>query len=386
MAKKRWLGIVAPVSQISKLTVGGTIVIGDVFTVVCGYSTVTVTAADAVAANVAILLLAALRAGSGEFQDATWTLVGAVITGTGVPGVPFVITSSATASATLVTTNPTAATGPNFADVAGNWSGASLPIAADEVFVEAGTPPIMWGLTALTALFAKTVIESGVAQIGLPEIHPRGFREYRQQWWSINTTILENGNGGQETSGRVKIDLKATATSVFAGSTGTGDLNQAEPPLQLIGASGGTAIVENGSVAFADRVSDAAGFTSITVGPRANVKCGITCTHTTVTSFGNTTLENSVTNLNVKGGRTIAKGQVTNLDVSGIGSTCVYGSSSTITAALVGPGALASGDSRAKTITALTLRAGGSLQDPQGTFTATTLTKASDVRQINTSS
>lgn len=384
MAKKRWLGIVAPVSQVSTLTVGGTITIGDVFTVVCGYSTVTATAASTVASEVATLLLAALKAGSGEFQDAVWTAVSNVITGTGVAGVYFVVTSSATGTSTLVTANVTAATGPNFANVAGNWSGASLPTTGDEVYIEAGTPPILWGMTSNTDLFAKTVIESGVQQVGLPEINVKGFREYRQQWLSINTTLLEVGNGGLETNGLVKIDLKATGTSVLARSTGTGQSNQPEPPLQLIGASAGTAVIEAGVVGIAERVTDAAGYTTITVGAQATVRCGITCTHTTINSYGNVSIENSCTNLNCKGGTAIAAGQVTNLDVVGQG-TCLYKSASTIAAATVGPGTLAAGDSRARTVTSLTVRANGALRDTQQTFTVGTLLKGADVKQLNAS-
>jgi len=376
MATRRWLGTAVPVRQKTTLTVGGTIVAADVFTVVCGFSNVSIIAADTVAANVAAQLLAALQAGSQEFKDATWTIAGAVITGTGFPGVPFVVTSSATGSgtSTCVTATPTAASGPNYADVAANWSGGALPAVTDTVYVEANTPPILYGLTSITGLFARTVVESGAPQIGLPAISSRGYREYRQQWWSINTTLLEVGNAGTEVSGAiVKIDLKSTATTTIVRSTGQGTTT--EPPLQLIGGASATATIETGTVAIADSAVDAAAYTTITVGAGANVKLGATCTHTTINTYGVLLIENTVTNLNVKGGRTSSSGTVTNLDVSGSG-IFNWASNNTIVAALVGPGTLQSGDSRAKTVTTLTLRGRAQLIDSQGVITVTTMLKS----------
>ena len=106
MAAKRWLGVAPRVAQVSTITIGGTITIGDVFTIVCGYANVTVVAATSVAASVAAQIQAALAATTAppEFYDAVWTVVSNVVTGTSrVAGVPFVVTSSATGTSTAVT-------------------------------------------------------------------------------------------------------------------------------------------------------------------------------------------------------------------------------------------------------------------------------------------
>ncbi len=381
MAAKRWLGVVTAVKQVTTLTVGGTITIGDVFTILCGYGTVKVIAATSVAATVAIQIQAALALSgvSPEFTDAVWTVAGAVVTGTGaVAGVPFVVTSSATGTSTIVAATPTAATGPNFGDVAGNYNGGTLPVATDTLTVEANSPPILYGLTALTALLAKVTFEaSSSALVGLPEFNAKGYREYRPQYWALNMTALEIGTGAGQGSAQIKLDLGAVATAVMVFGTGQGS---DEYPLQLVGGASATIVVAGGRVGLSTRATEIANFASVVVGVGASVNAGLTCTHTLVRTEGATTLENTAPTLDVRNGTCKTTGQAVAIDVSG--GVCSYKSASTITTAVVGPGTLDCSDLRARTCTTLTMRAGGNVYDPQKTLTIGSLVLAAGVKGI----
>lgn len=381
MAAKRWLGVVTAVKQVSTLTIGGTIVVGDVFTILCGYGTVKVIAATTVAASVAIQVQAALAASgvSPEFGEAVWTVVSNVVTGTGAnAGIPFVVTSSATGIATIVSATPTAAAGPNFGDLAGNYDGGTLPGVGDTLTVEANSPPIQFGLTALTALLAKVTFEaSSIATVGLPEFNPLGFREYRPQYWALNITSLEIGTGTGQGSSQIKLDLGAIATAVMVFNTGFANDEQ---PLQLIGGAAATIVVAAGTVGISTRATEAASFASIVVGPSATVSCGLTCTHTLVRTEGNTTLEASAPTLDVRGGVCKTTGQAPQVDVSG--GTLSYKSASTITQAYVGPGVLDCSDLRSRTCTTLRMRSGGSVVDPQKTLTIGTLLLETGVKGL----
>jgi hypothetical protein len=227
---------------------------------------------------------------------------------------------------------------------------------------------------------AKTTIEAGFNQsIGLPEINPRGYREYRDQFLAINTTALEVGTGTGFRSSLIKLDLGSVATSVIVfGTGGASDPN--ELPLQLRGGSAATLVATSGTIGIATRASDTGGFTSIVVADSANVECGLGCTHTTVNSNGFTRLENTATNLNVRNGNTITTGQATNIDVSG--GNLAYQSAATITSAYVGPGSLDCSDLRGRTCTTLRMRSGGQLIDPQKTLTIGTLLLEAGTRGI----
>jgi hypothetical protein len=379
MATRKWLGGVTARAQITTIVVGGTIVVNDTITVTIGYSTITIVAATTVAATVAAQVQAALAATTAppEFREITWTVNTATVTGTAkTAGVPFVVTTTPSALVTATVTDTTASTGPNYANVAANWSSATLPTTGDTIVAEDNAPPIRYGLTSNTDVFAKVVIESGFRNtIGLPEWNPAGYREYRQRYWSINTSALEIGTGPGDRSQLLKFDLKATATAVVIYNTGF-QADQDEAPVQLIGGSAATAVIVAGTVAFAGRADETAGYTSIKTSAGSSVHCGLGCTHTTIQTEGTLDYANTVTNLNVRGGTCTSMGQATNIDIDN--GTVIYKSASTITAATVGPGTLDCSDVRARTITTLTLRKNGRFVDPQRVTTIGTLAWGSD--------
>jgi hypothetical protein len=379
MAIRKWLGGVTARAQVTTIVVGGTVAINDTITITIGYSSITVTATSTSTATTASQVQAALAANTAppEFREITWTVNSSTVTGTArAAGMPFVVSTTPSASVTAGVTNAVAATGPNYADVAANWSGATLPTTGDTIIAEDDAPAILYGLTSNTALFALVSIEAGFRrQIGLPEWNIAGYREYRQRYWSINTSVVEIGAGQGDRATQIKLDLKSTASGLVVYNTGF-QSNQDEAPLQIIGGSSATAVVLAGSVAFAPRADEAAGFTSIKTASGSSVQCGIGCTHTTIQSEGSIELANTVTNLNVRGGTCVAMGQATNIDIDK--GTVRYKSAATITAATVGPGELNCSDLRTRTITTLTLRKNGSFVDPQRTASIGTLAWGSD--------
>lgn len=382
MAIKRFIGLAAAVKQVTTITITGTIVAGDTFTVFCGNAKVVATATDTSTSTTAALIQAALASkdASPEFSDAKWTVATNVVTGTGaVPGVPFVVTASTSGSATVSVSTTTACSGPNFWNVAANWSGGSMPSASDTVVIEAGSESILYGLTGTATSFGAVIVEDGFSNsIGLPEINSKGFHEYRATYLDMTTTALTIGGTGRGSS-LMKINLNSAATAVVVYGTGQGTTN--EPALQLTGGSSATLYVANGQVAVASRATETANFTSISTGANANVSIGRGTTVTTVTSLGNTFVECSVTNLNVRGNTTTTLAQVTTLDVNA--GRALYQSSQTITTAYVGPGVLDCSDLRTRTITTLNMRSGGKLIDPQQTCTVGTLAMASGVKGLS---
>lgn len=385
MATKIWRGIMPAIAQVSTLTVGGTVAGGETFTVTVGNASYAVVAAASGAAAAAVQIHAVLVSAAvpNQFREVTWTVAGSVITATAnVPGVPITISTAATGSATFVTATPTAATGPNFANVAGNWSGVTLPIAGDDLIIPDDSPAILYGLTSMTALFASVTVATRFRErIGLPNYNRLGYLEYRDRYWSINTSILTIGEptAAAITSQRVKFDLKATATNISVHRTGSGDTT--ERGVELIGGSNAVLSVSSGSVAASSVAGEASDFASVTIGNQANVLLGAACVADTVVNRGILQANCVLPDLDVEAGRVTANAQITALDVAG--GTVDYTSNATITSASVGPGNLRCLSQRPTTITALTMRRSGLFHEPNENVTITTLT-ASGVSQILT--
>lgn len=385
MAIRRWLGTVAAVKQVTTITIGGTIAIGNILTFTIGYASLPFVMTGATTDLAAAQIQAALNA-SGippEFSEFTYTVVGSVITATAkVAGVPIVITGAVTTgSGTITIATPTAATGPNFVDVAANWSGATLPVATDTISVESG-PAMLYGLASITGLMANVVIEAEMAEaIGLPEVNAAGYPEYRAQYWAINTSALTIGGGTGRLSPRIKLNLGSVATAIVIEKTG--QQFGTEWPVQIIGGSNATAYVLGGQVSFAGRATEVCSLTSLNVAEGATVICGAGVTHTTIDSTGNLLLANTVTTLRVHGGTTYLQAAATTLVIDG--GTLVYQALSTLPSVTVGPGTLDLSDVRPRTITALTLKRNATVRDPRKTATITTTTIAADSTTITTS-
>ncbi len=141
-----------------------------------------------------------------------------------VKGVPGTIAASrVTASSGAVSmSNTVAATGPNFANNALNWSGGTLPADTDVAWVENTDVPILYGLDqSAIELAALYIPMSFTGTIGLPDQNPNGYPEYRQTYWQIGPAVLEVGDGAGTGSGRIRIDSTADVCALTVLNTGS---------------------------------------------------------------------------------------------------------------------------------------------------------------------
>lgn len=379
MATIRWTGTTASVAQVTTITIGGTVAVADTISVTIGNAVLSIVTTGNTPTLAATQLQEALTASSAppEHRELNWTSSGAVVTGIAkTAGVPHTISATANNSATATVATPTAATGPNFANVAANYSGGSLPSNGDTLIVEKDTPSIRFGLTGLSSIaLAKVRISAGYGStgesIGLPDRNVSGYREYRVTHLQLNATELEIGEGDGSLPSVLRLNLQSVATNVTIYKTGVA--GPSEQAVQLIGGSSATAFIESGNVGIATNGAETANFSSIKIGANATLKCGDGATHTTIESSGNLRLENSVTTLNLYGGEAETTGQVTTLNVKG--GSFTYRTTSTITTASVGPGTIRLEDSRARTFTTLSLRAGATVSDPLNSLTIGTLSR-----------
>lgn len=373
----------AAVRQVTTITIGGTVAIGDVITIRAGFAALAITMTAVGTAAAATQIQAALSA-SGippELAECTYTVSGSVITATAkVAGVPITFTSSVTGSGTVTIATPTAATGPNFADVAANWSGSTLPTTGDTIAIESG-PPILYGLTAITQVMANVIIEAEFSEsIGLPEVNASGYPEYRTQHWAINTSALSIGQGAGRSSSRIKLNLGTQATAIVIEKTGA--QFGAEWPVQIIGGVNATVFVLGGSVAFAPRSTEVCSFTSAVIAEGAAVLFGAGVTHGTIDSSGEILVSSNVTTLRVHGGTTFLQAVASTIVIDG--GTLQYQSSATLPSVTVGPGTLDLSDVRPRTISALTIKRNATIRDPKKTATLSSVTIATDALSIMT--
>lgn len=329
MATRRWCGRSEAVAQVSTYTVGGTWAAGQVYEVTANTRTVayeTVTA-DVDNDGAATGLQAALAASDyPEFREVTWTVDGAVVTGTAAtPGKPFVATSTADGTGTLTAATPTASSGPNYWSVADNWREGAVPTTGDDVIIDEG-PSILYGLDQNGETLASLRVTQNypaASQIGLPnQTNPAnpasGYAEYRDRRLKIGATLVTIDT----VSRRVRLDLDTDATTVTVNGTGQ-PLVAGEYALDIVGVNNANVLrVNRGSVGLGYQAGDAATFTSVQVSYQNNpagdatVRVGRGVTLTTLTqAAGDVVLECAATTVNKTGGTLtrVGTGAVTTL-------------------------------------------------------------------------
>ena len=172
MSTVYWTGKADAVSQQCTATPGGTIGT-ETFTLTVGGQSTTYTAQEGdTATEVAEGLRDAWNASTHPyFTGVTATAATGVATlAADTAGVPFVVTGSATGSATLTVATPTASAGPDDWSTDANWSSGSKPAAGDTVVIENSDAPILWGLDqSAVTLTELRVMQSYTGKIGLPE-------------------------------------------------------------------------------------------------------------------------------------------------------------------------------------------------------------------------
>jgi hypothetical protein len=395
MATVSWRGDALAVKHVEEGNVGGTVEVGDLFTSTVGAKNFTHPAASTTLADVADAIASAWNALSPSYypefaevtalgnSDGTYSLTA------DTPGKPFTVTLTTTEAGggaaddqthTLTSPNPTDNAGPANYDTAGNWSGAAIPVATNDVVVENSSDDITYGLdqsgVALTSFTPKA---SFTGDIGLPA-NTTNYAEYRGQYLQLDADTITIGQGDGDGSGRIKLVTAATATELNIYKSG----RRAEagvPAILWKGTHASTVVTVNrGDLGVAFFAGETATILTLNVGyintplTDAKVHLGSSVTLTTANiDGGQTTILNAVTTINQTAGEVTVGEDATvgtlNLD----GGTCYYKSTGTCTAADVDDGAVLDfrQDGRGRTVTNCTVHSGGAVYDPNGTVTWT---------------
>ena len=383
MATRYYTGAAKRVAQVDTVTPGGTIAATDTFSVTINNKTLTFTATTTTVAHV-VTGLYNLWVASEEPEfleveptDSTTTLTLTART----PGKPFTVTASVSnvsggAAPTLTQATGTAASGPEYWNVAANWSSATAPTTGDTAIIE-GNYNILYGLDDNSTTLAKMVIRDFSGVIGLPPTNPEGgYPEYRDQYLKVSSTIIDIMQN--VTSPRIRINVGTNQTTATVYSSGT----SGDPTIKAVTLRGTHAsnVVNNlgGEVGTATEAGETATVATFRQGSSASnpvTEIGDGASLTTVVVDSGTLINYAdFTNGTANGGTIIL---VDDPDIGGtlhVREATVVVNGGPIIAKLVLAGGSVldlSQDARALTITDCTMHAGATVRDPFGRATWT---------------
>lgn len=383
MASVRWSGNAQTVTQVDTVTIALTWAAADTATITINGKTVTFVAADNVTANIAIGLAAAFNASTEpEFAEITALAVGSTVTLTSdTAGVPFTAASSestvGTGTATLAHT--TAASGPNWANVAANWEGGSLPSAADDIFFDNSAIDVLYGLdlSAIGTFTSVTVAASYTGKIGLPKQNANVYPEYRATYLVAKATTKNIGTGPGSGSGRIKIDSSSVTTTLNVISTGSAAETGIPAFLWKGSNASNTANVEAGDVGAAIFGGETATLATINInGGSLICGVGVTLTNASPKVIGNGTLTVSSSftgGTQNNGAWNVLAAAAASGTVTVTGGTLNWASTGTGTIVVGSPGGTVdfTGNPAPTTIASLTKHAGSTIKKkPNLTLTA----------------
>ena len=406
MANPKWIGNAPAVAQVTEWAFGGTWEVGDIIDIAPGTSTVKLYSYSVLSTTITTFLdslVTALNALSAdeytEWAEVTWSRSGSSLVATGdTAGVPFqftVSTRDAGGAADSQTidggttsdgTDSTACSGPNFANVAANWSTGAIPVDTDDV--EIAVPvSILYGLEGLNDVTpASLKIHSSFWQngaiIGLPEINGSGttaYNEYRPRFLQfLGCTLATIGVG--DTDGATLLNLDFMTGNVAVSVLRTGQSRDTTRPalclkmnpsaaadgtLEYLGGSVGVGFYgETGKCTFRATDSRNSGGKLI-VGPNINTGA------TTVIGSGTVEIHAATTVLTQTGGIVTTLGTGAHPTVNAWAGKLYYNSSGTLGATAINIGEKGdldlSADMTTKTIgTTINMAKGATFQDPYG--------------------
>jgi hypothetical protein len=413
MATRRWTGAALPVAQRETITIGGTWVAADTLTVTCNGRAIVLTIGTTVTTTqIATELAAALGSTStalgaaysvtergpnvAEFREFVSGETAPAASGSTVvligktKGKPFTISvSKSSTSGTVSTATTISASGPNFFNVAANWSGSTVPVDSDDIVYDSGNVDCLYGLAQSSVSPQSITITMGyTGRIGLPDqniddpAYP--YNEYRDKYLSLGTSAdsvtqaLTIGGGDGQGSSRIKIDSGSGQCQLVVLNSGVSEL-QGVPAILWKGTHvSNTVTISKGSVGIAFFAGETSAIMTGKVGFRTNqttdstvvIGSGVTLT-TLEQTGGNLTTNNAVTTTTLSGGswRHVSGVAVT---VTITGGYCSYESTGTLTTLTLSGGELDfRANQRARTITNCDLFAGATFRDPAGTVTFT---------------
>lgn len=346
MATRRWLGTAVAVAQVDKFTPAN-VEEDDIFTLTAtgedGSTTAVInfTATAATVANVVAGLVAAWNASTDPLHTpiTAANVSDEYVTLTAdTAGVPFYVASTTTDGGgndtqTLTRAAVTANAGPNDFDTAANWSGATVPVADDDVIFEKTSVSLLYGLDQSDIEFGSVTVNSTfTGYIGQSTIP--------LQCEADDVDI--DGSGSR----RINLDLGTNATTLTIAGSGSSGADTNQQPIRIVNTNAtSTAVIREGKVGMATtNAAETSQFSAITVGtingrdsvtdvilPSGMTLATLTansgttelgCAATTVTNTGGAlTTEGSgaITTLNAEGGTVEpnSTGTITNLNIGG---------------------------------------------------------------------
>lgn len=405
MANVYWTGDAATVAQVTTFTAAsGAWESTEYVEIVIGSKAVRYTATgSSTDAQMATGLFNAIIEATGtgdypEFAAISWEDNEAgVITGTGTPGVKFVATANENADTeTFTASTTTAASGPNFASVAANWSGGAVPATGDFVIIADSDVDILYDVdTAFpigsVQLAGFRIDASYTGKIGLPLINELGYEEYLPRYLKVGldsslTVPIGWGPGGG--SSRLYLDFQtASTTTVKVFSTGQPEDADEEALRLLLVHAANVIEIASGSVGLARepgqvstvsvvrlQASDGQDGSSI-------FRAGSGCTLATIVAYGGEILTDcALTTVTLQDGNWLHTGGAVTTIVNTAG-TLTDQSTGTIASYTGRAGSTYDhrSDFRAKTYTAVDLYAGATWLDPNAA--ANTYTGGIDLNQ-----
>lgn len=403
MATLHWKGKAPATAQVVTATPGGTIGTAT-FTLTVGGVSVGYTAEGGdTADDVAEGLRAAWAASAHPYFAAVSAAADAgVLTLTAaVPGVPFIVTSAATGSATLTLATVTAGAGANDWNTPANWSGGVVPDDGDVVVIEHGDVPICWGLDQSgVALAELRVLQTYTGRIGLrddqfalgDDAADAAVPEYRPANLRIGAAVIRigehHGPGAPAGSTRIRLDTGDTATQLNVANTadaGDGSLE----PVRWIGTHEDNVVnVTRGRVGIATSApAEEATVSALNISHRGNVggdahvNVGSAVTLGDVSQTGGElTLGCAAATISQSAGTltTHGSGAVADATIGGIAHLNAVGTIAGLVVTAAGQADF-SGDPRPRTVSQCQLHKGATLNIDTGSSAGVTFTNGIDL-------
>jgi hypothetical protein len=236
---------------------------------------------------------------------------------------------------------------------------------------------ILYGLgQGAVTLASLNIANSFTGTIGLPEMTPSGYAEYRLRYLDIIPTIINIGYGAGNGSGRIKIETGGILTTVLV--SGRGTRAESALPCVLLKDTGANSVITigKGDVGISTFPADPGAVLTLEAGWKTNQASDVYCEVGSAVTLG--TVEQSggqllvdcdvVTKVDMTGGTYTQKSGALPL-VNCDGGIVYYESTGTLASAIIGNGGILdfTRDLRTREVTACELHHGSSYKDPFGT-------------------
>jgi trimeric autotransporter adhesin len=221
------------VNEVQKITLNGAPT-GGTFTLTFGANTTSALAFNVSAASVQSALqgLASIGAGNATVTGSNGGPFTVTFVGTLAAGNRAMITANGASltgatTDTLAITVVTASTGPSHYDEPANWSPSGVPVTGDDVVFDGLGADCLYGLSQAGVTLAKLIVSMGWEnrKLGLPNVNPGGYLEYREQQLTAGITSVVIGTGDGNGPARVYLDTGSVATSIEVRNSGSSQDN-----------------------------------------------------------------------------------------------------------------------------------------------------------------